>query len=198
MISHDPKYGVGQKAEMAFQMMLQSRGWHVMPASTYTNNTGAEIGAPVIFISGQIKRCPDLYGFHKDKPNTWFEVKEKKEPTYYRKRHQYEHGTDAPNIRDYQDVQEGTSSQVLIVVPEKNSPIDPNVVLDMRLDPIGFHRKARENLKPNHDYFWLYISLDDALKIGEFRTGNRQMMKSFNREGEGLYWPRDAMRVIDL
>jgi hypothetical protein len=200
MISHDPKYGVGQEAEMAFALYLTGRGWCVMPASTYINNTGSDIGAPIILTpKNGITVCPDLLGFHPEKAGRWwFEIKDKTEPTYYRKAHRYEHGIDAPNARDYKITQEATGSPVVIVIREKKSPVDPNLFTDTNLDPTGFSKKLRANLKINTGDFWLRISLDEALALGEHRTGNRSMVNPRNRFGEGLYWPRSAMRVIDL
>lgn len=190
MNARDGMYGVGQAAEQEAARRLAKNGWVVIPISEYTNNTGTKINAPMLVIPDGVAISPDLLAIKPDK-QIWFEVKDKTEPTYTWKFHRWEHGIDKPNIDSYRIIQEKTGVRVVILIHEKASPKTPDLYL-LNMDEIGARQKMKADLQPSD--VWLYINLDNAIRYGNERGGNREMVKQSNPMGLGLYWPRRIMK----
>ncbi|MER2526741.1 MAG: hypothetical protein ABTR07_02315, partial [Candidatus Competibacter denitrificans] len=136
---------------------------------------------------------PDLL-IMKDGTDKWVEVKRKDEPTYFWKFHEWQHGIDLPNIRAYQKIAKETRRPFVILVHEINSPATPNLYLHL-MDDVSAHRRMQADLQPIET--WLSISLDDAIRCGNSRPGNPQMMDKDNPHGFGFYWPRAKMQQIE-
>lgn len=185
-------YGVGQESEQEAADYLVEMGYFVIPISEYTNNTGKKINAPMVMSSEGKMIGPDLFGI-KDGKDVWFEVKRKKEPTYFFKRREWQHGVDSPNMIAYRQVQERTGKPLIILVHEIFSPKTPDLDICLTEDSCA-HIKVKEDLQPVE--MWLSINLDDAFKFGQERPGNFEMVTPRNRDGKGIYWPRDKMFLL--
>lgn len=191
MSARDGTYGIGQEAEQEAARKLAGNGWIVIPVSEFTNNIGLKINAPMLVIPDGVCISPDLLAI-KPAKSLWFEVKKKTEPTYTWKLRRWEHGTDKPNIDAYQVIQEKTAAPVYLLVQEENSPQTHDLYLN-NFDDIDARRKMKADLRPSR--IWLWISLNDALRYGNVRNNNREMIGKNNPNGEGLYWPRTRMKT---
>lgn len=185
-------YGVGQKCEQEAADYLTRMGYLVIPISEFVNNTGGAINAPMVISSDGKIISPDLFGIKKGK-DAWFEVKDKSEPTYFWKRHEWQHGIDAPNMYAYRDVQNITGKPIIILIHERLSPKTPDLYLSSMSDPCARQQMKADLYLSNQ---WLSIRLDDALMFGEERGGNFKMVRSINDEGKGFYWPRSKMTEL--
>ena len=187
-------YGVGQESEQICARYFSNKGYVVIPISEYTNNTGGMINAPMIVSSYGPMVSPDLMVM-KGSKLFWIEVKMKNEPTYYWKRHRWEHGIDTPNFNSYKSIQLESGWPVYIFVHEIHSPKTAELYLYSRMCSDDF-RKMKSDLIPSNN--WLYIALDDANRLGESRPNNIEMISKANPRGFGTYWPRAAMKTIDV
>lgn len=185
-------YGIGQESEQIAAGYLAGMGYFVIPISEYTNNTGAMINAPMVIAKDGKLIGPDLLAM-KNGEDIWVEVKMKTEPTYFWKRHEWQHGIDAPNMRAYQQVQERTGKKFIIVVHEINSPKTPDLYLKSMEDSSA-RLRMKSDLQPIEQ--WLSITLEDAFMFGEERSGNFEMASKQNRTGDGVYWPRSRMTLL--
>lgn len=185
-------YGVGQVSEQLAARYLSNRGWFVIPISEFTNNTGGRINAPMVVMPSGLCVGPDLF-IIKAGSSMWVEVKQKDEPTYFWKKGEWQHGVDLPEIMAYKKVSEETKLPCHILVHEIMSPKTPDLFLMSKNDITCYKRMKEDLIKIER---WLSINLADAIRNGEVRPGNPNMISTRNPEGNGLYWPRSAMREI--
>jgi hypothetical protein len=182
-------YGVGQEAEQELATFLGHRGYMVIPISSFTNNTGAKISAPMLVVGDSYSVSPDLLAI-KDGKSMWIEVKRKSVPAYFYKWHCWVHGVDRQNIEAYRKAQKASGHPLFICVLEDKSPLTPDLYLEWHeRRPNGPEAEDLQGARQ-----WLWITLDDALEYGNFLVGNIEMVGPSNPEGCGLYWPRRCMR----
>lgn len=159
---------MGRTAEDEWAGILMNRGWLVDPVYTAIGNTDGT-RAPMLLHAGDKLISPDIVAFRGGEA-AWWEVKAKKEPSWYRKYGRWEHGIDLRNWVDYRAVQHITGFPVFVAIREDLTPANPS-------SPGG--------LTPS--VTWLYASLDDIRYHGENRP---------KWQNGGWLWPRSIMRVI--
>lgn len=188
-------YGNGQEEEQEFASYLIGRGHIVIPISSYQNNTGGIIGAPMMMLPDGKVIAPDLFAMKNGK-HFFVEVKGKSVPAYFYRDHQYVHGVDLPNARAYQKISIESGYPLYIALLEKDSPRDGLLWVDLAQDGMAATRRVKENLQSAHT--WLWIPIEDAFLLGKCQSNNSAMKNPSNPEGWGLYWPRSAMKQLQL
>lgn len=161
--------------------IAQAGGYVVLP--TYgMDDVSSATKAPVLFVESGLLIAPDIL-LCSPKKNMWQDVKAKSVPTWYRKKRRWEHGIDYSCAEEYLAVQKASGIKVGIVVHESRSPIDTQRESPLTGPPA-----------------YLFISLDDALLMGDRRTdwpGGKGDPKRRGRRGMGgLLWDRGVMLRI--
>lgn len=184
-------FGIGQEYEQMAAKLFAAMGNQVIPMSMFINNTGGKCAAPMIVDADGLTISPDLLVIGKGKPPFWAEIKQKSIPSYFFKKHRWEHGIDSYMAESYKKIQDESGYCVYILVYEEKSPKTPNLYLDLRQDTSA--KKIAEN-DLEKSGLWMAISLTHAAEKGEVRPNNDAMKKPHNPEGLGLYWPRLEMK----
>ena len=184
-------FGIGQEHEQKAARLFADMGNTVIPMSHFINNTGGKIAAPMIVDATGLTISPDLLVIGKGRQPFWVEVKQKSIPSYFFKKHRWEHGIDSYMAEAYKKIQDESGYCVYILVYEEKSPITPNLYLDLRKDTAA-RRVAENDLEKSG--LWMAISLTQAAIKGEVRPNNDAMKKPHNPDGLGLYWPRCEMK----
>jgi len=103
-----------------------------------------------------------------------FEVKHKSAPVYYRRTQQWRHGIDHAHVIDYQ------AQDAILLIHEKESPVDPGDTRNQRLEP--------RNL-------WLAIPIRTAVRIGDHVDYPHRRTA---RNAGMLVWDRAPMRAVTM
>jgi len=182
-MKHTDEWARGDTAQRRFAEILRGYRLCVLPTYAFEDVT-PETKAPVMLAPQQdsILVTPDLLAL-RDGWAQWCEVKSKSVPTWYRRKAQWEHGCDRDVFDEYEVVQHKSGIDVQIVVHELSTPEQPEVDSPLRLSGL-----------------WLSIRLNDARRVGDWRTdwpgGAAQPNRRGRRGRGGWLWPRNAMRMV--
>jgi hypothetical protein len=111
------KYDEGAKAEFTVAKMLKNDGWYIANASSLDEVAGDD-GAPLVRGEDDNKITPDIHAM-KEGRTVWVEVKRKNSgPEYIRKNDQNEHFIDAPNWKQYNEVQAESGLELWLAIVE--------------------------------------------------------------------------------
>ncbi len=177
------EWKMGDSSQKDYAMLIAKRGFVVMPV--YDMNDAIQATkAPVLFSDTGLLVAPDVL-LMSAKSQVWQDVKAKSKPTWRRIEARWEHGCDYALAVEYQKVQKMTGIPAGIVVHESKSPLDETMESYICGPPA-----------------WLYITINDAFKLGTHRTdwpGGKDDPSRRGKKGMGgLLWARSEMKTIKL
>lgn len=129
-LADTPQYKQGAIGQRLVSLLLQGRGYYVIPSYDYTGTDGDK--APRMQAYRDSYVVPDL-DVARGGQRAWIEVKTKTIPVFFRATQQERHGIEQRLWRDYEAVQRETGDPVFLFVIEQNS----GTILCERMDRLG-------------------------------------------------------------